>query len=361
MTRLSVKALTLITLALTLLISLFSKANALEFSEHFDGAMRIDGESTWIHADGTFEKGDSKKFERFLEETNIWPNQRIVLNSGGGNVLEGIKIGTFIRKSGFRTAVAKSVKTGAFSEVKPGVCASSCVLAFAGGVERRASTGSRIGVHQMSRDYNNVARGTLVTFADLKSNMSLTQTFIGLILTHYIQMGIDPKIISHMVGTSAEDIRWLTREEFKSTNLELNPFIFSPWNIELWGRGIVAFSRSEDKKKQLTLFCGKDKKMRFLLKIEGKPHFNSYTKHVQLDQFMVAGSKVSARAAKVQVKDNALIISGPWSGSSKPSNYMSIFSIQGEVTGTVSDIYSLYSFNKTNFEQSAELARKNCV
>ncbi len=98
----------LMILVLTVSTFLPSNLSALDFSEHFNGAMRIDGESTWIYAEGNFEAGDAKKFERFLDGRGLWRNQRVVLNSGGGSVLEGIMIGQIIRKHEFRTAVAAS-------------------------------------------------------------------------------------------------------------------------------------------------------------------------------------------------------------------------------------------------------------
>ena len=338
-----------------------SMLSALEFSEHFNGAMRIDGESTWIYAEGNFEVGDAEKFEAFLEGRSLWPNQRIVFNSGGGNVLEGMIIGEIIRNNGFRTAVAKSVKMGKFSEVQPGICASACVLAFVGGIQRGASEGSMIGVHQMSRNYENIANGGLVTAEDLEANMSDTQRWVGLTLTHFMQMGIDPSIVSLMVGTSANDIRWLTLDEVRSTKIAFSPSLFLPWAIELYRGGLVAFSRSEDKKKQLTLYCGSRGEMRFLLRMQGEPFHSSYISHVDVTQFEVAGSKVLTADTKLEIENNALILSGPWSGGSNASESRSTFSLLGETDGTTSDIYSLYHFNRTGFAQSVELARKNCI
>lgn len=338
-----------------------SAAAALDFSDHFNGAMRIDGESTWIAAEGTFEDGDASKFERFLEGHSIWKNQRIVLNSGGGNVLEGIKIGQIIRRKAFRTAVAKSAKTGEFSEVQPGICASACVLAFAGGVERGASEGSKIGVHQMSWNYDNIAGGKEITVEDLKGNMSVTQFLLGLTLTHFMEMGIDPSILPLMVATSPNDIRWLTESEVHSTHIAFEPSQFNQWMIEGYGKGLVAYSRSLDNSKQLTLFCSTQGKMRFILKLQGKPYTETYLTDVNVQQFEVAGATVSVSDAKFDIKDGALMISGPWSGKTEPEEYMSTFSLFGETVGAVSDIYSLYYFNKLQFQQSVELSKKNCT
>lgn len=335
--------------------------SALEFSEHHNGAMRIDGESSWIYVEGKFETGDGKRFKDFLEGRSLWKNQRIVFNSGGGSVLEGIVIGEIIRSYGFRTAVAKSVKIGDHSQVQPGICASACVLAFVGGIQRGASEGSKIGVHQMSRNYENVAKGGAYKVEDLEANMSYTQRWVGHTLTHFMQMGIHPSIVSLMVGTSADDIRWLTLDEVRSTKIAFDPSHFLPWAIEPYRQGLVAFSRSEDEKKQLTLYCGSSGEMRFLLRMQGEPFHSSYMSNVQVTQFVVAGAKVFAADARSEIEGDALMLSGPWSGSSEPSEYMSTFSLFGEAVGAISDIYSLYHFNRKGFAKSVELARKNCI
>jgi hypothetical protein len=348
---------------LVLMLAVFkpSMVIALEFSDHYNGAMRIDGESSWIYVEGEFEIGDGKRFEEFLEGRSLWKNQRIVFNSGGGSVLEGIIIGEIIRNYGFRTAVARSVKIGGYSQVQPGICASACVLAFVGGIQRGASEGSKIGVHQMSRNYENTAKGGAYKVEDLESNMSYTQRWVGHTLTHFMQMGIHPSIVSLMVGTSADDIRWLTLDEVRSTKIAFDPSHFLPWAIEPYRQGLVAFSRSEDEKKQLTLYCGSSGKMRFLLRVQGEPFHSSYIAHVHVTQFEVAGSKVLTADIKSEIENDALILSGPWSGGAKPSERMSTFSLLGEAVGTISDLYSLYHFNRMGFAQSVELARKNCI
>lgn len=337
------------------------EVSALDFSEHFNGAMRIDGDSTWIYLEGAIETGDAEKFERFLEGRSVWPNQRIVLNSGGGNVLEGIKIGRIIRDHDFRTAVAASFVDEGYSQVRAGVCASACVLTFAGGVERAASDGSRIGVHQMSRDYNGTANGKPITIEDLEINMSVAQRLVGISLTHFMEMGIDPTIISLMVGTSADDIRWLTLDEILSTKIGFMPSQFTPWMIEPYRNGLVAYSRSRDEDKQLTLFCGGNGRMQFLLKMSGNPYDTSYDSILDAGRFRVAGLSVAMSETSVEFNDGALVLTGPWYSEISPSGQLATFSLLGEVTGTVSDAFSLYNFNYENFEQTVSLARKNCV
>jgi hypothetical protein len=336
-------------------------SNALEFSQHFNGAMRIDGESTWIYAEGTFESGDTEKFEAFLaEQPVIWKNQRVVLNSGGGDVLEGIFLGRIIRSHGFRTAVAGTRKAGDYSEVTPGICASACVLAFAGGTERGASEDSRIGVHQMSSAYNSLSSGNQIDVDELKANMTITQFLLGMTLDHYLTMGIDPSILPLMVTTTSDDIHWLTLEELKATKIAFHPSSYTPWNVEAYKAGIVAYSRSEDEKKQITLFCNSSAQMRFLLTFSD-PLYKSYMDDVNAKQFTVAGVTIKTEETRAKLNNGTLTIEGPWEMPNLSNSHLAVFSLWGQTVGAISDLYSQYSFNETKFTQSLSLAQRNCI
>jgi hypothetical protein len=53
-------------IAASLTIGSDISAQAMEFTEHFNGAMRIDGNSTWISAEGEITADSPAVFERFL-------------------------------------------------------------------------------------------------------------------------------------------------------------------------------------------------------------------------------------------------------------------------------------------------------
>lgn len=335
-------------------------ASAIEFSEHFNGAMRADAESTWIYADGEITEDTPAKFEEFLKTTAIWKRQRIVLNSGGGNVIGGIRLGEIIRKHGFRTAVSKTVKAGDYSDAAPGICASACVFALAGGVERNASEGSRIGVHRMGVDFARLYGDKPITVKHMTENLSDIQQAVSLVLSHFITMGIDPSIIAMMVEKGADEMKWLSIEEIRRANIAFAPNELNNWQIEGYGRGIVAFARTKDARKQLTIFC-RAKKMRFSFTAKGSPYSTDFVKDTEkFEEIHVAGKDIPRQDIKLEVKGDLLTISGPWSGplaAADARNAMSPFGI----IGTIRDLYSLYGFNNEGFEQSVRLAGQNCI
>ncbi len=95
------------------------------------------GSNGEISAVGRIEPGTAADFDKYLDKAGS-DAKTIWFLSPGGSVEDAIHIGRAIRKRALNTAVADN-----------GYCASSCPLAFAGGVERRAGRHALIGVHQI--------------------------------------------------------------------------------------------------------------------------------------------------------------------------------------------------------------------
>ncbi len=86
-----------------------------------------------IYFEGEIVEGD---FNKIVNLSRNLPQKNFYLNSGGGQVSEALKIGEFIRNNGFATNLPPE-----------SLCASACVIIFAGGVIRTADQTSKIVVH----------------------------------------------------------------------------------------------------------------------------------------------------------------------------------------------------------------------
>jgi hypothetical protein len=335
-------------------------AAPMEFAEHFNGAMRIDGNSAWISAEGEITAETPAAFERFLANASIWKNQRIAISSPGGNVLAGMKLGAIIRQHQFLTAVARSVKKdGAYSALAPGECASSCVFAFAVGIERSVVAPSRVGVHQISIDYKSLYKTSVVSVESLDLSFATSQTAIGLAISHFLEMGIDPSIVPMMTTKEPTDIKWLSDSELASTKIQYDPKVFSDWTVEPYKAGLVAFTKSVDGTRQLTLSCFAGK-MKFRLTASGGAYAKNFASSVgDPNEIEVAGLRVSKPNFKTSDVKGGMIVSGDWTGTEATPR--STFSLFGEVVGTIADLYSMYGFNERGFQQSLRLVRRNCV
>jgi hypothetical protein len=150
----------------------------------------------WIAADGEISFETPQQFLKFLAEDPImkWYGEKkplgltIYLNSPGGDLMAGIKLGELIRVQGFNAAVGKSVPsdvTASFRDISEGRCASACAYAFLGGVSRTAKQGE-LGVHQFYNDATiKDPLGKLFDAIDL----SVNQLISALVIDYVFQDG----------------------------------------------------------------------------------------------------------------------------------------------------------------------------
>jgi hypothetical protein len=157
-----------------------------------------------LMASGTITPGSARAFEDEVNKHSEYI-KTVVLNSPGGSVTDALAIGRLIRTRKFAT------------EVEPGkYCASSCPLAFAGGVERRAGERAMIGVHQ-------VAAMTTAASAAPRDDMSLAQNISARCQHHLIDMGVNPQVWVHAMETPHEKLFVFKPDELKSLNLVTAP------------------------------------------------------------------------------------------------------------------------------------------
>jgi hypothetical protein len=117
--------------------------------------------------------------------------------SPGGSVLDAMNIGRSIRKRKLNTSVADK-----------GYCASSCPLAFAGGVARHAGSQAMIGVHQIYA----VPQGT-ETWHD---GISAAQQISAQCEEYLVSMGVDAGAWIKAMQTPKERLYIFRPEELKA-------------------------------------------------------------------------------------------------------------------------------------------------
>jgi hypothetical protein len=157
-----------------------------------------------LMASGTITAGSARAFEDEVNKHGEYI-KTVVLNSPGGSVADALAIGRLIRTRKFAT------------EVEPGkYCASSCPLAFAGGVERHAGERAVIGVHQ-------IAAVTSAASAAPRDDMSLAQNVSARCQHHLIDMGVNPEVWVHAMETPHDRLFVFKPDELKSLNLVTAP------------------------------------------------------------------------------------------------------------------------------------------
>jgi hypothetical protein len=229
----------------------------------------------WISARGTIVRGTADSFEKFMlqraKEYRL-PNGEfgcysVALDSSGGSLLEGIRLGELLRKYKCSTTVSRSQSAGIneapnLRELVPGECYSACAYAFLGGTRRSLSSKDRYGVHQHYRSDALLAPlEKTLTAIDLSTSQLLT----GLLVSYVIEMGVDPSLVTLASLTSpGENIRLFNKNQLEELNIvTTGPIAKSEWRLHPYKKGLIAeVAQTQDDTKSVfkhQIFCSSQK------------------------------------------------------------------------------------------------------
>lgn len=232
-------------------------------------------EAMRIVIDGPFEKGLADRFESFM--LNEEPMAFVVaLNSPGGNLFEGMKLGLLIRELGLWTTVQKEgEKQGSWSSLDDNaICASACAIAFLGGKLRQLNKGARLGYHQF---YNSRSSVSLIDdYLEERKVYSDVQQISAILVGYLSELGdVDLDVMQIAASAPPEDMYWVSPAEASDLNI-VNGIEWSPFWLEPYKNGIVAAKRRLDSRSgyeplyfyspvaQVTALCRAGKKVLML-------------------------------------------------------------------------------------------------
>jgi hypothetical protein len=200
------------------------------------GAQFGAGEREYIFADGYICSDTDQKFQQFLDQNPPKaPNTIVVLNSGGGDVTAGLRMGEIIRNAKMWTQVgslyplmiggnqnipAPAVPFIARPSAPPfaGYCYSSCTFTFMGGVHRTIDYGSNYGVHRFA-------------FTDQVANPADQAQINSAALVQYIiEMGISPDYMTEMVKAGGNNVTNLSMKILQQLKI-VTPRWNTKWRI----------------------------------------------------------------------------------------------------------------------------------
>ena len=183
-----------------------------------------------IILDGELGQGTVTELAQLLDAGNL-NGASIFLNSPGGSLDAGLKIGRLLHKHSLWTHVGV-VRNGSPSA---GECYSSCVFALAGGYYRFQEKGSKIGVHR----FYSAETST--------SDLAIAQVISGEIVAFLREMGLDPNLFQAMSTTSGDDIRVLTSKELAAFQL-INDGVFpADWKLITAKAGLMYLEGRQEK------------------------------------------------------------------------------------------------------------------
>lgn len=213
---------------------------------------------SFVRADGIITSETPERFFAFLKNSDYsnYTGVDVHLNSPGGDLTGGLRLGEIFRELGVSTVVSQSRIKERYENSKwhlldpqfsgdDAICASACSFAFAGGVERYATPNvrpervgfqkiGRIGVHQFyDRNALNSPDKKIFSANDAIED----QRFISLLLSYLKEMDISAEMLQLATNTDPLEMHWMTVEELRATKLDNASFATT--FIEAYKNGVA--------------------------------------------------------------------------------------------------------------------------
>ncbi len=153
-----------------------------------------------IYAVGDITENSVVEFIEFVKSHKI-DTAKVYLNSPGGSLLGGLRLGQAIRDLGFDTEIGSKGDTYGHNALS--MCASACAYSFAGGVNRFYGVNAKLGIHQF---YSGEGAG---------GSVQQGQVVSGIIVSYLESMGINASAFALSTRAGSDEMVWLTEEAAK--------------------------------------------------------------------------------------------------------------------------------------------------
>ena len=198
------------TIAGLVLGALAQPASAVEISKHASDSAEVNA----IQLKGKIDDGDTFDLQVYISNLPKKPTVVVYMNSPGGNLREGMRLGRFFFDSKIETSV--ETKTA---------CASACALAFLGGRDgatgkprRTKASNSGVGFHSFSREFD---KDKKYDADDLKTVVQQTQTQVFLVADYLKAIGADMDILRLMLRAQANQMNFISNDEALALNIRV--------------------------------------------------------------------------------------------------------------------------------------------
>jgi hypothetical protein len=171
----------------------------------------------WIAATGIVTADTFRQFEEFAKARDL-RGATVVLDSGGGSVLDAIKLGRRWRELKMSTTVGIAVEMPAQTSVMPeAYCESMCVFLLLAGVNRYVPPTAQVRVHQIwMGDRAEDARAATYSAQDV----SIIERDVGRLAKYTFDMGGTGDLLEIALSVPPwKPLRQLTMDEIRRSNL----------------------------------------------------------------------------------------------------------------------------------------------
>jgi hypothetical protein len=167
--------------------------------------------------EGPIQGGETLALEGLVAKLPPTKSAAIILNSPGGNLDEGMKLGRFFHRARIATFVLGY----------GGGCHSACAMAFLGGRDREGKpsrtkmTGGGLGFHQFRRIRSTEQSAKKYTKADMDQELFTTRTVALSIIQYLSDIGEDMSFLHLMLKAPAAEVTLLANEEALSYGIHV--------------------------------------------------------------------------------------------------------------------------------------------
>lgn len=162
----------------------------------------------YIRASGDIEDFTAAQFRQFVNRFDLAGQPlTVMLNSPGGDVIAGLRLGREFREQGFNTQVgrAQRLPQGGY-QLRVGDCASACTFAFLGGLSRYAED-DVIGVHRFYPGNLEPDERVIPRPGD--------EAVAAMIKVYAVDMGVDDSFIDISMAVPPADMRYMSNTELR--------------------------------------------------------------------------------------------------------------------------------------------------
>jgi len=190
--------------------ALAQPASAVEIAKHAKDSAEVNA----VELKGQINEGDTFDLQVYIAGLPKKAHIVIYLNSPGGNLGEGIRLGRFFYDHKIETAI--DTKT---------FCASACALAFLGGRDdatgkplRTKASNSGLGFHAFTRDFD---KSKSYTADDLKVVVQRTQSTVYVVADYLKTIGADMDVLRLMLKAQANEMNFVSNDDALALNIRV--------------------------------------------------------------------------------------------------------------------------------------------
>ena len=166
--------------------------------------------------------------EKFVQSTATIPASTAVLfNSVDGDLNSGIRLGQILRQKRFNSRIGRTNLNKKTLVEADGQCFSACVLAFAGGVNRRIDPNDQLGIYALRSNAKKVN----------EEDMRLAINGLNI---YFDQMGVDRRLVQQMLQAKGLSVSLISLSNARLLNLDNSSRATTyPWRMQALDDGLL--------------------------------------------------------------------------------------------------------------------------